>query len=159
MDSFCESIDSYRIMTTNPDSKKIQFVPYDTNPENPGFVRYLGSQILTLNDSFWIVSHESRKFLRFSTVCLDLNREVHGFLYFLVEISQSVKTFHHFQTQKASTMSRFLDKSWQCLNKSWQSRHVSTISTKILTRQSLDWKISILKIWTKIKKSWSLHEG
>jgi hypothetical protein len=58
------------------------------------------------------------KFWRFSTVCLDLDREVHGFLYFLVEIS----------------------------------RQISTISTKILTRQSLDWKVSILKILTKKKK-------
>ena len=32
------------------------------------------------------------KFRRFSTVCLDLDREVRGFLYFLVEISQSVET-------------------------------------------------------------------
>jgi hypothetical protein len=73
------------------------------------------------------------KFLHFSTVCLDLDREVRGFLYFLVKISQSVETFHHFQTQKALTMSRFLDKSWQRLDKSrlhldksWKSRRVST---------------------------------
>ena len=32
MREFCESMDSYRIMTTNSDSKKVQFVPYDTNP-------------------------------------------------------------------------------------------------------------------------------
>ncbi len=31
-------------------------------------------------------------FWHFSTVCLDLDREVQGFLYFLVEISQSVET-------------------------------------------------------------------
>ena len=37
------------------------------------------------------------KFLRFSTVCLNLDREVRGFLYFLVKISQSVETFYHFQ--------------------------------------------------------------
>jgi hypothetical protein len=40
------------------------------------------------------------KFLHFSTVCLDLDRELRGFLHFLVEISQSVKTFHNFHTQK-----------------------------------------------------------
>ncbi len=38
------------------------------------------------------------KFWRFYTVCLDLDQEVHGFLYFLINISQSVETFHHFQT-------------------------------------------------------------
>jgi hypothetical protein len=32
------------------------------------------------------------------------------------------------------------------LDKSRQSRQISTISTKISTRQSLDWKVSILKI-------------
>ena len=53
-------MDSYRIVTTNPDSQKIKFVPYDTNP---GFVSYRGSQILTfLKDSFWIISHESSQF-------------------------------------------------------------------------------------------------
>ncbi len=83
-----------------------------------------------------------------------LDREVRGFLYFLVEISQSVET-HNFQTQKALTMSRFLDKSrqsWLRLNKSWQSWRVSTILTKISTRQSLYWKVSILKILTEKKK-------
>ncbi len=49
-------------------------------------------------------------------------------MYFLVEISQSVETFHHFQTQKASTMSRFLNKSRLHLNKSQQ---ISTISTNL----------------------------
>jgi hypothetical protein len=47
MDSFRESIDSYRIVITNPDSKKVRFVPYEMNP---GFVSYRGSQILTLKD-------------------------------------------------------------------------------------------------------------
>jgi hypothetical protein len=55
-------MDSYRIVTTNPDSKKVRFVPYDTNPANPGFVSYRGSRILTLKDSFRIVSHESSQF-------------------------------------------------------------------------------------------------
>ena len=38
------------------------------------------------------------------------------------------------------------------LDKSWQSGCVLTISTKILTCQSLDWKVSILKISTEKKK-------
>ncbi len=59
---FCESMDSYRIVTTNPDSKKVRFVPYDTNPANPGFISYRGSQILTFKDLFRIVSHESSQF-------------------------------------------------------------------------------------------------
>jgi hypothetical protein len=40
----------------NPDSKKVCFVPYETNP---GFVSYRGSRILTLKDSLRIVNHES----------------------------------------------------------------------------------------------------
>ncbi len=59
MDSFCESMDSFRFVITNPDSKKTRFVPYETNP---GFVSYRGSQILTLKDSFWYVSHEASQF-------------------------------------------------------------------------------------------------
>jgi hypothetical protein len=55
-------MDLYRIVTTNPDSKKVRLVPYDTNPANPGFVSYRGSRILTLKDSFRIVSHESSQF-------------------------------------------------------------------------------------------------
>jgi hypothetical protein len=27
-------MDSYRIVTTNPDSKKVWFAPYDTNPKD-----------------------------------------------------------------------------------------------------------------------------
>jgi hypothetical protein len=48
--------------------------------------------------------------------------------------------------------------SWQIskistrLDQSWQSWCLLAISTKILTRQSLDWKISILKILTRKKK-------
>ena len=71
------------------------------------------------------------KFWSVSTVCLDLDREVHGFLYFLIEISQSVETFHHFQTQKALTISRFLDKSWLRLDKSWQKSRLSQKSMVI----------------------------
>ncbi len=37
------------------------------------------------------------------------------------------------------------------LDLSWKSRFVSTISIKILTQPSLDWKVSILKISTEIK--------
>ncbi len=45
MDSFCESMNSYHIVTTNP-----------------GFVSYRGSQILTWKDTFRIVDHESSHF-------------------------------------------------------------------------------------------------
>ncbi len=45
VDSFRESMDSFCIVITNPDSKKIRFVPYETNP-----------------DSFRIVDHESLMF-------------------------------------------------------------------------------------------------
>jgi hypothetical protein len=48
-----------RFVITNPDSKKVYFVPYKTNP---GFVSYRGSRILTLKDSFRIVNHESSQF-------------------------------------------------------------------------------------------------
>jgi hypothetical protein len=48
MDSFCESMDSYRIVTTNPDFKKIRFVSWITNPD--------------LKDLFPIISHESSQF-------------------------------------------------------------------------------------------------
>ena len=102
------------------------------------------------------------KFRRFSTVCLNLDREVRGFLYFLVEISQSVETLGldnveisrqiSTASRQISTGSRQISKISTCLDKSWQSRRVSTISTKISTRQSLDWKISILKISTEKKK-------
>jgi hypothetical protein len=61
-----------------------------------------------------------------------------GFLYFLVEISQSVETFYHFQTQKATTMSRFLDKSrlrldknLDYLEKAWLSRFISIVSISL----------------------------
>jgi len=79
------------------------------------------------------------KFRRFSTVCLDLDREMRGFLYFLVKISQSVKTFHHFQTQKASTMSRFLDKSWQSRQKSRRF--------KVSTEKKKSWSWPSRKSW------------
>ncbi len=78
MDSFRESMDSYRIVTANPDSKKVRFVPYNMNPANPGFVSYRGSRILTLKDSLRIVSHESSQF---SKICL--------FLWILSTIAQN----------------------------------------------------------------------
>jgi hypothetical protein len=66
MDSFCESMDSFCFVITNPDSKKVRFVPYKMNP---GFVSYRGSRILTLKDAFQILSHESSQF---SKICLFL---------------------------------------------------------------------------------------
>ena len=68
------------------------------------------------------------KFRHFSTVYLNLDWEVRGFLYFLVEISQSVETFHHFQTQKVSTMSTFLDCVTTNLNASCK---ILTIATRL----------------------------
>ncbi len=65
MDLYRESMDSYRIVTTNPDFKKVCFVPYEMNP---GFVSYRGSQILTLKDSFRIVSHENQSIFEDSPV-------------------------------------------------------------------------------------------
>ncbi len=59
MDSFRKSMDLFRFVITMPDSKKVCFVPYETNP---GFVSYCGSLILTLKDLFRIVNHESSQF-------------------------------------------------------------------------------------------------
>jgi hypothetical protein len=79
MDLFRESIDLYRIMITNPDSKKVWFMPYETNP---GFVLYRGSQILTLKDSFQIVNHESSQFskihlfLRIQRILMNPNKSL-----------------------------------------------------------------------------------
>jgi hypothetical protein len=53
---FCRSHD---IVVTNPDTKKVWSVPYNTNP---GFVLYCGSQMQTLKDLFWIVNHKSSQF-------------------------------------------------------------------------------------------------
>jgi hypothetical protein len=44
LDWFRESMDSYRIVVMNPDSKKVQYVPYETNP---GFILYCRSRIRT----------------------------------------------------------------------------------------------------------------
>jgi hypothetical protein len=68
-------------------------------------------------------------FRRFLTVCLDLDREVRGFLYFLVEISQSVEI---------SQQSRLrLDKSQLRLDKSRKSWRVSTnLDNLVASRQS-----------------------
>jgi hypothetical protein len=52
-------MDLFRFVIPNPDSKKVCFVPYKTNP---GFVLYRGSRILSLKDSFRIVNHESSQF-------------------------------------------------------------------------------------------------
>jgi hypothetical protein len=90
---------------------------------------------------------------------------VRGFFHFLIEISQSIKTFHHFQTQKVSTMSRFL----QCRDFSTMSRFLNNVeisqqcqdfstnldcvSTNLDNLdKNLDWKVSILKISTEKKK-------
>jgi hypothetical protein len=59
MDLFCKSMDLYRIVTTNLESKKVWSVPYKTNP---GFVSYCGSRIRTWKDLFWVVYHKSSQF-------------------------------------------------------------------------------------------------
>ena len=42
MDSFCESMDLFRIVVTNPDSKKIRFVLWLMNPDSfCGFVSWI----------------------------------------------------------------------------------------------------------------------
>jgi hypothetical protein len=87
------------------------------------------------------VSIEIKKFVKIwkfwsvSTVCLDLDREVHGFLYFLIEISQSVETFHHFQTQKASTNLDCISTNLDNLDVSRQSRQKSQ-RVKVSTEKS-----------------------
>ncbi len=50
--SFRESMDSYCIVSMNPDFKKVWFLPYDMNL---GFVSYHGSRIWIWKDSFCIV--------------------------------------------------------------------------------------------------------
>ena len=87
------------------------------------------------------VSIEIKKFVKIwkfwsvSTVCLDHDREVHGCLYFLIEISQSVKTFHHFQTQKASTNLDCVSTNLNNLDVSRQSRQKSR-RLKVSTEKS-----------------------
>ena len=99
------------------------------------------------------VSIEIEKFIeiwnfwRFSTVCIDLDREVRGFLYFLVEISQSVETLgldnveisRQISTasrqiltasRQISTASRQISKISTCLDKSRQSRRVKVSTEK-----------------------------
>jgi len=56
--------------------------------------------------------------------------------------------------EKSQQISKSLDKS----QKSWQSRFVLTISINNSTKINLDWKISILKILTEKKKSWSRRD-
>jgi hypothetical protein len=75
------------------------------------------------------------------------------------------KTFNHHlpQMSKILNISINVEKSWQFwksldnLDKSQQSRLILTILIKISIQPSLDWKISILKISTVKKKSWSQH--
>ncbi len=65
VDSFHESMDSYGFMVTNPDSKKVRFVLYDTIP---GFVSYNGSQIQLGKDSFCIVHTNPANFQKIRPV-------------------------------------------------------------------------------------------
>jgi hypothetical protein len=68
VDSFRESMDLYCIVTTNTDSRKVRFIPYDTNP---GFVLYHGSQIRTWKDSFCIIHHKSSQFSKIRPVFMN----------------------------------------------------------------------------------------
>ena len=61
--------------------------------------------------------------------------------------------------QKVSTKISIILKKHSYLDLSRWSRLVLTISIKILTQPSLNWKVSILKISMEKKKSWSRHDG
>ena len=109
-------------------------------------------------------SVETWHFWQISTVCLDLDRELVNFITFLDRDFSTCRDFWSWSTSKSldnvEIMSRYLDKSRFvsiCLDKSRKSRQswfISTVSTKISTQPSLDWKVSILKISTEIK--WKL---
>ena len=78
--------------------------------------------------------------------------------HFLIEISQFVQIFEPEVSKKSWKSLDYVEKSWKVsinlksLDKSRQSRFVSTISINILTKINLDRKISILKISTEKKK-------
>ncbi len=103
-----------------------------------------------------------RKFWRFSTVCLDLDRELVNFIIFLGRDFSICQDFWAWCTSKSlknvkisRQISLRLNKSWKNslrLDKSWQSWYVSTLSTKISTRQSLDWKSLDFKNLEREKK-------
>ncbi len=98
---------------------------------------------------------ETWKFHHFSTVCLDLDQDVSGFLNISCQDFSICQDFSSFSYSKCLHNVKISQQISICLDKSWQSRFVLTIlmiSTKILTRQSLDWKVSILKILTETKK-------
>jgi hypothetical protein len=76
---------------------------------------------------------------------------------FVLKIQKSSKSLDNISIylDKISITFKYLEN----LDLSRKSRFVSTISIKISTHLNLDWKVSILKISTEIKKSWSWHEG
>ena len=116
-------------------------------------------------------------FSRISRVFLDLDREIMDFYKYLdwdfssqpylftfcasklaSKWAKSVGNSNFFQ-KVATKISIYLEiilincKNLKNLDLSWKSRLVLTILIKILTHPSLNWKVSILKILTKIKKS------
>jgi hypothetical protein len=99
--------------------------------------------------------------------------------HFSIEISQFVEIFEPEVSKKSWKSLNYVEKSWKfsinldSLDKSRQSRFVSTISINISTKINLDRKILILKISTEKKKksiltwwiistlpkNWSRQEG
>jgi hypothetical protein len=79
---------------------------------------------------------------------LDKSWKVSKFLKSLENLEKSWKSW---KVSKILKSLKNLEKS----QKSWQSLFVSTISINISTKINLDWKISIWKISTEKKKSWS----
>jgi hypothetical protein len=117
------------------------------------------------------------KFWCFSTVCWSRRAWIFVFSHLDFSIHQDFSSFSDSKGLDNVKISwQISTASWKILtilthlDKSQQSQSVSTISTKILTRQSLDWKVSISKISTRKKKlisnvekistllkSWSWH--
>jgi hypothetical protein len=89
------------------------------------------------------------KFWHFLTVCLDLDWKLVNFIIFL---DQDFSICWDFWAWCTSTSLKNVEISWQISLRLNKSHCVSTILTKILMCQSLDWKVSIWKILTKTKK-------
>jgi hypothetical protein len=104
-------------------------------------------------------------FWQILTVCLDLDRELVNVITFLdrdFSICQDFWAWSLEKVLKKSRLCREISKNLdnlESLDKSRQSQFVSTISINISTKINLNRKISILKISTEKKKSWSQHDG
>ncbi len=121
---------------------------YDTNLFKSGFVIHDTNRIFLSPDSWLRI--DTNPWIRETNPCFyeSLIRIPHPYLI----LSLGVEIFDPEVPQKVLIRSRYLDKS----QKSRQISIILTVSMKILTQPSLDWKVSILKISTK-KKSWSLY--